>query len=80
MKLIRKLKASIKRLLCQHPDVELVRWCIKHIPDYEPSCVVIEYRCLQCGKYLYEYRYGKDKDAWIRAMGYEKYDAFCETR
>ena len=74
------MKKFLKRIFCNHENVELVRWCIKHISAHEPSCAVIEYRCNKCGKYVYVYQYGQDKADWIRAMGEYKHENFCGTR
>lgn len=77
---MKTIKQYLKRLLCKHENVSIVRWCIKHIPDNEPSCVVVEYRCEDCGKYIYMYQYGRDKAEWIKAMGEYKHEDFYCTR
>ena len=74
------MKRILKRLFCKHTEVDLIRWCIKHIPEHEPSCVVIEYQCKECGKFVYVYQYGQDKADWIRAMGEYKHEDFYYTR
>lgn len=74
------MKEFFKKLFCKHRKVKIIRWCIKHIPDNEPSCVVVEYQCKNCNKYIYDYRYGQDKAEWIKAMGEYKHENFNCTR
>ena len=74
------IKSYFKRLLCRHEEANLTRWCIKHIPDSEPSCAVVEYQCEECGKYIYIYLRGKEKADWITAMGEYKHENFYCTR
>lgn len=74
-----RAKEFIKKLKCNHQYASVERWCIKHISNSEPSCVVAEYKCDSCGKYLYVYLKGKDKESWINAMGdYKKENFNCE--
>lgn len=74
------MKEFFKKLFCKHENAYVVRWCIKHIPDSEPSCVVVEYQCEECGKYVYLYLHGRDKAEWIKAMGDYKHENFNSTR
>lgn len=74
------MKRKLRQLFCRHKSVSVTRWCIKHIPDYEPSCVVVEYKCSKCGKYLYSYLTGEDKKIWIETMGDYKHENFNCTR
>jgi RNase P subunit RPR2 len=74
------MQRFLKKLFCKHRNVKLIRWCIKHIPDYEPSCVVVEYQCNECGKFIYRYLYERDKAEWIKAMGEYKHEDFYCTR
>lgn len=77
---MRKIKSYLKKLFCKHYDADLVRWCVKHIPENEPSCVVAEYQCKECGKYVYIYFHGNLKAEWIEAMGEYKHENFNCTR
>jgi hypothetical protein len=74
------MKQILKKLFCEHTDVYLIRWCIKHVSRNEPSCVVVEYQCENCSKYVYLYLYGQDKEAWIKAMEEYKHENFYCTR
>ena len=74
------IKEGFKKLKCKHTNVDLIRWCVKHIPDSEPSCVVVEYQCKDCGRYTYLYLKGKKKHDWLKAMGVYKHEDFYGTR
>lgn len=76
------MKEFFKKLLCRHHphDVELIRWCEKHIPQHEPLCAVLEYQCRRCGKYIYLYDRGKERSDWISVMGNNKKEDFYTQR
>lgn len=70
----------LKRLLCKHKTTSLIRWCIRHIPEHEPSCAVVEHKCNECGRYIYKYLTGEDKRSWIEAMGENNKQDFYSER
>lgn len=72
-KLRDKIKTWIKRRLCRHQYITLMRWHWTHGPfGNDPLTVEAEYKCDDCGELLYSYLDREESYRWAEAMGNHK--------